>query len=153
MNELQRFAAELDRIDDKKKSGTRKVQYTSKSPFSTWIRTPTELDSKKYGFRNYDVDHVWMKKERNSAGFWMRIEEKTRNGRMSPGQKDMFRHIHETTNDIVNYKGFHLLVFSNTTPDNGYTYLDGETITRKDLIEFLEFKKSDDWYETTIFGD
>lgn len=147
MNEIQRVAAEIDR--ESGKSSTRKAQYTSRSAFSDWIRTPTELDSKK-GFRNYDIDNIWWLKDK---GLWMRIEEKTRNGSMTPDQKMIFAHIHTSTDDQVGYKGFHLLVFSNTTPDNGETFLDGKKISREDLIGFFEFAKPDSWYETTIFTD
>ncbi len=44
------------------------------------------------------------------------------------------------------YRGFHLLQFENTTPNDGKTFLDGKEINRNELIKFLKFEQPFDWY-------
>lgn len=44
-------------------------------------------------------------------------------------------------------------MFENTSPDDGQILLDGYAVSKQDLIEFLQFEKNDDWYESYFAPD
>ena len=60
----------------------------------------------------------------------------------------MFRVLDEAARNNESYCGFHCIVFENTSPDDGGIYLDGKFISTTDLIEFLQFSKPEDWYQS-----
>lgn len=113
--------------------------------FSNWLRVQPEIDSSK-GYVATNIDYVWSDYKRN---LWMLIEEKRYGYHPSFYQKRLFSHIDRLVKTDINYKGFHVLIFERTNPDDGRIYLDDKIITHDDLIEFLQFKKPAAWYSTS----
>ena len=120
--------------------------------FGDWIRNQTELDSYK-GWRNYNLDYVWWLKKDMYTPLdpvnWMLLEEKRGFGTgkipMRTDQKNTFKWLDKkilSTNDPT-YKGFHLVQFENTNPEDGKMWLDDQEVTKEQLLKFLEFKE--DW--------
>jgi hypothetical protein len=112
--------------------------------FGIWIRKQADIDSYK-GYRNYNLDIIWWRKKgwSQTPEYWMLIEEKRY---MSPVKGDQlltFRWLHEKLillNDPT-YKGFYILQFENTNPDDGKIFLDEKEITKEQLIKFLKFEE------------
>lgn len=112
--------------------------------FGIWLRQQPEIDSAR-GFITTNVDYVWTN---YLTGEWMTVEEK-RYGRVpARNQSQQFARIDNACRSDDKYRGFHLLVFENTRPDDGGIWLDGKHITRDDLITFLTFAKGEDWYQS-----
>ena len=110
--------------------------------FGIWLRQQKEIDS-GIGFSTTNIDYLWFNYKNKK---WMLIEEK-RHGRLpSFYQVEMYMLIDQVKLIDKSYKGFHVLTFENTTPDDGGIYLDGKFVTTDDLLEFLQFKKDDTWY-------
>ena len=110
--------------------------------FSDWLRKQTEIDS-KLGFIATNIDYYWTNYR---SGLWMLIEEKRHKQLPRFYQAKAFAILDKSVRLSKTYKGFHILVFSNTSPDDGPMFLDGKFISRNDLFEFLRFEKDDRWY-------
>ena len=104
--------------------------------FGLWTREQDEIDS-SLGYVATDID--WMWRDYNTDKF-MFIEEKRYMSKPEFWQKKSFRIIHKNCIKDTNYKGFHLLQFENTSPEDGKIYLDNNEITRDYLIKFLRFE-------------
>jgi hypothetical protein len=104
--------------------------------FGLWLREQPTLDS-GLGYVATNIDYVW----RNyKTGQWMLIEEK-RHGAISPKyQRDIFRLLDFALIDQPDYRGFHIIVFENTSPDDGKTWIDGCEVSTQDLLRFLRFE-------------
>lgn len=107
--------------------------------FSQWIRN--KLPDSKTGFTVSDLDFViWNWKTKNL----MLLEVKTRNSNPAKWQAFMWRNIHKWIKKGIdmdwNYCGFHLIVFENTSFEDGVVYLDHKPIKENDLIKFLSFE-------------
>lgn len=107
--------------------------------FGLWLRNQKDIDS-KLGYIATNIDYMWMCYKNNS---WMLIEEKRYQSKINKCQRNMFLKIHQTCQkgDKINYKGFHLIIFENTNPDDGKMWLDGKQITKDELIIFLRMVK------------
>ena len=123
---------------------TQQRRDSNSTEFGIWIRQQKELDS-SLGFTATNIDYLWMNyKDKN----WMLIEEKRYGKLPSFYQVDMYKLIDQVRLTDNNYKGFHVLTFEKTTPDDGGIYLDGKFVTKKDLIDFLKFTKDISWYQS-----
>ena len=114
--------------------------------FSLYIRKklpqPEETD-----FRAYDVDFCLYRK---NTRVLMLLEEKTHQSDSSiAGVKhDQSLVAHEIDNALsygakktgLNYMGYHLVQFEETSPANGRTWFDGIEIRESDLLEVLSLK-------------
>jgi len=49
--------------------------------------------------------------------------------------------LHSLCKASEQFHGFHLLVFENTSPEDGRIWLDKNEISKDDLIAFLQFKR------------
>jgi len=126
---------------------TKKCRYEEEAtPFSLWLREQKDLDS-DLGFITTNVDYIW---ENYKSNKWMILEEKRYNGNLYFSQKNQMKNLHNSI-ESDNYLGFHLIIFENTTPEDGEIYLDYNEIDQNDLKEFLRFDKNESWYETSIF--
>jgi hypothetical protein len=142
---------------------TRGVQIYSKSEFSEWIRKygPSSEETED-AVDIQDIDFVVFS---YLTGDLMTIEAKERNGKVKGAQLDtqnvlrqllMYASESSTVNTKrgirpIKYHGHHLIQFQNTTPDNGLTKIDGNLVTREDLIKFINFGrelKNNDTKET-----
>lgn len=112
--------------------------------FGLWLRQQPEIDSRN-GYRATNIDYWWGSYITN---IWMYLEEKRYGWVPSNAQTASFMEIDSAARSKQNYRGFHLVVFENTCPDDGRIWLDGNHIDRADLIEFLQFLKPQNWYES-----
>ena len=111
------------------------------TPFSNWLRD-TKIQASCH-----DIDYVWHNYNEN---WFMTLEEKTCNASQSISQKDtqgiVFQFLRASTPhqcltmrgwQSMTYKGHHVIVLENTTPDNGSISLDGVAINKEELLHFL----------------
>ena len=110
--------------------------------FSDWLREQPEIDS-SLGFIATNIDYYW---SNYKSGLWMLIEEKRHKQLPRFYQSKAFKIVDKSARLSRTYKGFHILVFSNTSPSDGAMFLDNRFISRADLFAFLRFEKDDNWY-------
>lgn len=123
---------------------TQQRRDNNSTEFGIWLRQQPEIDSKK-GYVATNIDFLWMNYLNNK---WMLIEEK-RYGRFPSGyQVQMYKMLDQVRTIDKKYCGFHVLVFENTSPNDGGIYLDGRFITSPELINFLKFTAPENWYES-----
>lgn len=103
--------------------------------FGLWLREQEELDSTK-GYRATNIDYLW---KSNKTGEYMLVEEKRHGSCVKDWQAQIFKQLDSALKTDKNYKGFHTLIFENTSPEDGYVLLDGKKITRQQVIKFLQF--------------
>jgi len=118
--------------------------------FGLWLRNQPEIPSKTNGkqcpcFNASNIDYMWY--EYRFKKTWMLLEEGRFGKEPRWAQSNLFKIIDSAINDS-NYRGFHILRFEKTTPDDGKTWLDNKEINRNDLIEFLKYEKPHDWYKS-----
>lgn len=92
------------------------------SPFGLWLRnqiepkrTPDLLDS-KFGFITTDIDYIWENYKTNEL---MLLEEKKYNTLPTLPQINLFKRLDRYLTVDPLYKGYYVIVFENTTPDDG----------------------------------
>jgi len=83
----------------------------------------------------------------------MLVEEKTRGGRLHYGQQQTFKLLDNIVRwacshpqSKTKYRGFHVVRFAGTTPENSnWIEIDGKRVTRDQVVEFmnLEFDSKD----------
>ena len=121
---------------------TQQRRDNNSTEFGIWTRNQKDIES-NLGFSTTNIDYLWMNYKSN---YWMLIEEK-RHGKMPKFyQVEAYMLVDKASKTDEKYKGFHVLVFEKTSPDDGGIYLDGKLVSTKDLLEFLQFKKDDGWY-------
>lgn len=95
-------------------------------------------------YRATNIDYMW---QNYHNGLWMLIEEKRYGTQLIFPQSAMIQHFDSICAvGSSNYRGFHLIIFENTNPEDGRIFLDEQRIAVDDLLEFLRFEKGDDWY-------
>jgi hypothetical protein len=122
---------------------TRKRNDNHSTEFGIWIREQKEVDSCK-GYRNYNLDIIWWKKNgfEKEPEYWMLIEEKRYMSECRVDQKNTYNWLHNKIKKLNDktYKGMHLLQFENTNPEDGKIFWDRKEISKKQLIDILQFK-------------
>lgn len=103
--------------------------------FGLWLREQSEIDS-ALGYVTTNIDYFW---KNYKTGKFMLIEEKRHMSKPKPYQHKIFEQLHQAFNKDINYCGFHLLQFENTSPEDGKIYLDNKEVSKDDLIRFLAF--------------
>lgn len=118
---------------------TRKRNDGHSTEFGLWLREQHEIDS-ALGFVTTNLDYIW---ENYKTGKWMYIEEKRHGCTPTFSQAKQFVHVDKCVLD-ENYCGFYVLIFENTSPDDGRIWLyginhrlDRREITREQLLAFL----------------
>lgn len=104
--------------------------------FGIWLREQKEIDS-ELGYIATNIDYVW---KNYKSGLWMFIEEKRYTSQPKTWQKQMFSMVHKSALSDKNFRGFHLIVFENTSPDDGKIWINNIEVTKAQLIAFLQFK-------------
>ncbi|MFA6972989.1 MAG: hypothetical protein WC208_16525 [Gallionella sp.] len=111
--------------------------------FAKWIRSQKDIDS-YLGYRGYNLDFIWWLKKgfEKEPEFWMLIEEKRYMSSCRSDQALTYDWLHEkiTRLNDPTYKGFHLLQFENTSPEDGKIFLNKKEITMPQLLAFLRFE-------------
>ena len=109
--------------------------------FGLWIRKQKDVDSYK-GFRAYNIDFVWWFKKGydKEPTAWMLLEEKRYNSKLRPDQHLTYEWLHKKISKLKDktYKGFHLIQFEKTNPEDGKIFLNKKEINKVELIEFLK---------------
>ena len=94
------------------------------------------LDS-SVGFVASNIDFVWRNYKTNE---WMLIEEKRYGCQPKPFQYVIYKILDSFSKEDIFYKGFHLLIFEKTNPEDGKMTLNHEPISPNQLVKFLQFK-------------
>lgn len=118
---------------------TRERNDSHSTEFGLWLRRQKGIDS-SLGYVATNLDYIW---SNYKNGRWMLIEEKRYNSLMRLSQEQMFKKLDVALSGVEGYKGFHLLKFENTGPEDGRMWLDGKLITIEQLLSFLQFKKEE----------
>lgn len=120
---------------------TQKRRDGHSTEFGLWTREQPEIDS-SLGYIPTNIDWMWRSYKNK---LWMLIEEKRYGYFPKFYQTESYAILDAAIHDD-NYRGFHLLVFENTDPDDGAIFLDGYSVTQTELIEFMQFSKPSTWY-------
>lgn len=122
---------------------TKQEQTNNRSlEFSHWIRQ--QLPDSSTGFCVSDQDWVFYNYKTKQLMF---CEEKTRMGKISDWFRTLIKNILHPALRLycpkngIDYRGYHLIQFENTSPVDGKIYLDYNLITEQQLIEFLSFRQ------------
>ena len=111
--------------------------------FGLWLREQEQIESGR-GYVTTNLDYVWYNYK---TGQWMLLEEKRYGAGLTFPQRKMFGLLDDVASSDVMYLGFYLIVFERTSPNDGGVDLNGSRISACDLLEFLQFKKPDVWYQ------
>jgi len=104
--------------------------------FGRWLREQPEIDSDK-GYIATNVDYMWRNYE---TGQWMLIEEKRYGAEIKHWQREMFTLLTWCARHHPRFRGFHIVQFEKTSPEDGKIFLDGNEITVVQLLAFLRFE-------------
>ncbi len=105
--------------------------------FGLWLRQQKEIDS-NLGFVTSNLDFIW----RNyKTGDWILLEEKRYGGHCDYSQQQTLEWLDQHIIKDNKYHGLHKLVFEKTNPENGKMWLDGNFITKIELLKFLKFER------------
>ncbi len=115
---------------------TRQRNDNHSTEFGLWLRDQEEIDS-RLGFVATNVDYIWTNYKTNQ---WMVIEEKRYCSDISYSQKQQFRVLDSACRSDPDYRGFHLVVFEQTSPDDGDIWVNRKRIDKETFVEFLKFK-------------
>jgi hypothetical protein len=108
---------------------------THSTEFGIWLRQQEPIDSKK-GYVATNIDYLW----RNyKTGKWMLIEEKRYGTQVKFPQSELLKILDKVSQNDSMYKGLFVIVFENTSPDDGKIWIDGKEVTKEDLLKFLQF--------------
>lgn len=115
---------------------TTKRKDAHSTEFGLWLREQNEIDS-NLGFTATNIDYMW---HNYKTGAWMLVEEKRHGAQVKFPQSSMFKILDFACKSHKNYRGLHVIVFENTSPDDGRVYLDGKEVSKAQLIKFLRFE-------------
>jgi len=121
---------------------TRQRNDNHSTEFGLWLRGQEKLDSKKCGYVTTNIDYLWRNYNNKK---WMLIEEKRHNYKCIFPQTELFDLLDKSIKNQY-YKGFFIIVFEKTNPDDGKMYLgkgsEGKQIeiTKEQLFKFLKFE-------------
>lgn len=123
---------------------TRQRNDNHSTEFGLWLRgqLPQQktdvcrIDS-SIGFVTTNLDYIWYNYKTEE---WMLIEEKRFGHQPAPWQQKIFTLLDNYAKNDPKYKGFHLLVFEKTSPEDGRIILNHKVISPEQLIKFLRFE-------------
>lgn len=113
---------------------TRKRNDNHSTEFGLWIREQEDIDS-KLGFVASNLDYIWTNYK---TGQWLLIEEKRYMSPLTYSQKEQFKTLDKICKLDKSYKGFYVLMFENTSPEDGKIFLNNKELTKDELIDFLK---------------
>lgn len=132
---------------------TRQRDDDKSTEFGVWVRKQPELDSRRYGIDAENLDYIW---HDYVNGHIMLLEEKRYGGQPTYAQKDthgivdqalefacehdLFTRVNPKRPRVIQYHGYHVIRFENTSPDDGWVEIDGERVTSEQLKRFLRFE-------------
>lgn len=116
---------------------TRKRNDGHSTEFGLWLREQPELDSRRHCFVATNIDYLW---SNYKTGEWMLIEEKRYKRKPTRSQSDLFKLLHTAAKHDPQYCGFHVIIFENTSPDDGAIWVDEYEVSKDELMQFLQFR-------------
>lgn len=117
---------------------TRPRHDSHSTEFGLWLRDQDALDSKRSKFVATNLDYIW---ENYGSGLWMLIEEKRYGAPLTWSQSRQFERLDDLCSMIDRkYKGFHVVRFACTSPEDGAIWIDHEQVERDYLVSFLRFE-------------
>jgi len=128
---------------------TRQRNDGNSTEFGLWLRERSDLDSRSAFL---DIENIDYRVLQYRSGLSLFLEEKRHLATPTFAQFDNFRRL-----DIAlakadeKYRGFHLLQFEQTSPEDGRSYLDGKEIDAAGIARFLRFEAEPERYES-LFG-
>ena len=116
---------------------TKRRNDSHSTEFGLWLREQREIDSKD-GYLATNIDFMWSNYKTKK---WMILEEKRYMSTPKRWQHGLFQILHTVCRLDPNYQGLHLIQFEKTGPEDGKIYVNKNEVTKKELIEFLQFKR------------
>jgi hypothetical protein len=104
--------------------------------FGLWLREQESIDS-GLGYITSNLDYIW---KNYNTGEWMLIEEKRYNTPIKLWQENLFKALDKILTGSKGYRGWHLLKFENTNPEDGKIWLDHKLVTKDELLIFLRME-------------
>lgn len=139
------------------------IQRDFGTPFSHWLRNQDGIESQSEHCSGTNLDFLWEGTRENfryfseyrqdwitGKGYWMLLEEKQFLSEVKGWQLVSFSRFHNAIIDPKHYRGFHIVQFSKTNPEDGAIFVDGKGAHKLELIEFLRFEKPEEWYATSF---
>lgn len=118
--------------------------------FGLWLRKYGP-DSRKQGLDIENLDYVVYN---YLTGDLMVLEEKRHGSNLTHAQQDTFNILSQIIANgvtkpvktkrgirLINYHGFHVVKFENTSPDDGWTEINGNRVSRDEVVQFLDLGK------------
>lgn len=115
---------------------TQKRRDDHSTEFGLWLRNQKEIDS-SLGYVTTNIDYVWTNYK---TGQWMFLEEKRYNHKPPFYQERIFKMLGNVAKHDPNFCGFHVIIFEKTSPNDGKIYIDGNAVSKEELLKFLQFK-------------
>jgi hypothetical protein len=115
---------------------TSKRRDSHSTEFGLWLREQDEIDS-KLGFVASNVDYIWTNYR---TGKWIIIEEKRYKKECPRWQQQIFAMLHNAAKHDPKYRGFFLVQFENTNPDDGRIWINGKPATKEMLLKLLRLE-------------
>lgn len=117
---------------------TRPRHDSHSTEFGLWLREQEALDSKREKFVATNLDYIW---ENYASHLWMLLEEKRYGAGLAWSQSKQFERLDSICSMIDReYRGFHVVRFASTSPEDGAIYVDGEQVDQEYLVSFLRFE-------------
>ena len=105
--------------------------------FGLWMRRQPEIDS-KIGYLATNIDYVWCSYKHPG---WILLEEKRHCAGVPNWQSGIFQMLDAAARNDPNYRGFYVIRFENTSPEDGKVWLchgdDAKIVTKDELTAFL----------------
>lgn len=114
---------------------TKRRNHSGGEPVGLWFRDIEELDSWK-GHRFNNIDFMYQNECIEEHPFLL-METKCRKAIAKPWQMRSILTIHNRLAGSDGYKGFYIVTFENTTPDDGRMWVGNIEITRDEFIQML----------------
>jgi len=111
---------------------------THSTEFGLWLREQPEIDS-VLGYVATNIDFFW---KNYKTGEFMLLEEKRYMSEPAYFQTKIFDQLKDAFSSDPKYKGFYLIQFENTNPDDGKIFINKKEAKKEQLLELLQFKYS-----------
>ena len=115
---------------------TQKRRDSHSTEFGLWLREQKQIDS-ALGYVASNIDYIW---KNYKTGEWLIIEEKRHGGKVKFYQQKIFDTLDAVSKNDPLYRGFYIIIFENTSPDDGSITINGKPSDKKHLMDLLTFQ-------------
>ena len=102
--------------------------------FGLWLRNQKDIDS-TLGYVTTNLDYIW---KNYNTGKWLLIEEKRHRADITYSQKKIFDSLNQILKKDPSYLGLYLIVFENTSPEDGKIWINKKESTKEELFYLLK---------------